>query len=230
LSPPAVIARAAGPQQSIRRVGLLRRLDWGSYGLLRRFTPRNDDFEGIGELRRIGWARRVHVNVPSPAWRERVSFSPALRVARLTVSCRTSLSDPRFWTPSPPAPLPQAGEGSDVIPLPWRGARRAGWLESSPTRRGVSCFSSSTPSACGGHPSKGGELGRPSPEEGNFEHPLPRPLSRTRVWGAWEFPSSGGGPKGGVVGVFTHEAWRFVLLMRTTPSACGGHPSKGGEF
>jgi hypothetical protein len=50
-APPVVIARAEGPQQSIRRVGLLRRFGWGSYGLLRRFTPRNDD---QGELAGFG--------------------------------------------------------------------------------------------------------------------------------------------------------------------------------
>jgi hypothetical protein len=59
--------------------------------------------------------------------RERVSFSPTRSVAKLTVSCRTSLFDPRFWVPSPPAPLPRLRE---------KGGRGEKW--NSPPREGNS--------------------------------------------------------------------------------------------
>jgi hypothetical protein len=57
-----------------------------------------------------------------------------------------------------------AGFGGMVglrIPLPWRGARRAGWLGSSLTRCSVSYFPPTTPSAYGVHPSRGGEFCTP---------------------------------------------------------------------
>jgi hypothetical protein len=60
---PVVIARAGGPRQSIRRVGLFRRLDRGSYGLLRRFTPRNDGLWGIGGLRCVFGSEGVSPSV-----------------------------------------------------------------------------------------------------------------------------------------------------------------------
>jgi hypothetical protein len=81
-------------------------------------------------------------------------------------------------TNSPPLEgCPKGGVVGLRIPLPWRGARRAGWLGSSPTRRGVSYFSSTTPSAFGGHPSRGGEFLTPSPPA-----PLPQ-AGEGRVWG-----------------------------------------------